>query len=154
MLLLNQCDCDEQFQVAIENYLEPFLSHFIVQSNEQAWNGLNKLSSEGKGRAHFFILDSFTNYHQASTHQIDGCIAASSVIENDGRYHSLMNYLLANVYIAQNSDVATQANQNEIEGKIILSPDGKFYRQRYSISGGSVGSYDGKRTGRLDQSCS
>ena len=148
-LLSDIINCDEQFKVAIENYLEPFLSHFIVQSNEQAWNGLNKLSSEGKGRAHFFILDSFTNYHQASTHQIDGCIAASSVIENDGRYHSLMNYLLANVYIAQNSDVATQANQNEIEGKIILSPDGKFYRQRYSISGGSVGSYDGKRTGRL-----
>lgn len=148
-LLSDIINCDEQFKVAIENYLEPFLNHFIVQSNEQAWNGLNKLSSEGKGRAHFFILDSFTNYHQASTHQIDGCIAASSVIENDGRYHSLMNYLLANVYIAQNSDVATQANQNEIEGKIILSPDGKFYRQRYSISGGSVGSYDGKRTGRL-----
>lgn len=148
-LLSDIINCDEQFKVAIENYLEPFLSHFIVQSNEQAWNGLNKLSSEGKGRAHFFILDSFTNYHQASTHQIDGCIAASSVIENDGRYHSLMNYLLANVYIAQNSDVATEANQNEIEGKIILSPDGKFYRQRYSISGGSVGSYDGKRTGRL-----
>lgn len=148
-LLSDIINCDEQYKIAIENYLEPFLNHFIVHSNEQAWNGLNKLNSEGKGRAHFFILDAFTNYHQASTHSIDGCIAATSVIENDGRYQSLMNYLLANVYIAQNSDVAAQANQNEFEGKIILSPDGKFYRQRYSISGGSVGSYDGKRTGRL-----
>nr|HNH66317.1 hypothetical protein [Bacteroidia bacterium] len=149
-LLSDIINCDEQFKVAIENYLEPFLNHFIVQSSEQAWNGLNKLNSEGKGRAHFFILDSFTSYQQTSTHQIEGCIAASTVIENDGRFQSLMNYLLANVYIAQNNDVATHANQNEIDGKIILSPDGKFYRQRYAISGGSVGSYDGKRTGRLN----
>ncbi len=148
-LLSDIINCDEQYKIAIENYLEPFLNHFIVHSNEQAWDGLNKLNSEGKGRAHFFILDAFSNYHQASTHPIEGCIAATSVIENEGRYQSLMNYLLANVYIAQNSDAASQANQNEIEGKIILSPDGKFYRQRYSISGGSVGSYDGKRTGRL-----
>jgi len=148
-LLSDIINCDEQFKVAIENYLEPFLNHFIVQSSEQAWNGLNKLNTEGKGRAHFFILDSFTSYQQTSTHQIEGCIAASTVIENDGRFQSLMNYLLANVYIAQNNDVATHANQNEIDGKIILSPDGKFYRQRYAISGGSVGSYDGKRTGRL-----
>ena len=54
--------CNEEYKVAIENYLDPFLNHFVVNTVEEAWEALHILSDSAKGRAHFFVLDMLKNY--------------------------------------------------------------------------------------------
>jgi chromosome segregation protein len=148
-LLSDIINCEEPFKIAIENYLEPFLNHFVVESSDEAWQGLHVLNNENKGRAHFFILDFLNKFNESNSHSLKGCIPALSVLETDMRFQPLLNYLLRNVFIIEDESLYHQLSSDELSNAIVLSKDGKFNRQQYTISGGSVGGYDGKRTGRL-----
>ncbi|MBK7854043.1 MAG: hypothetical protein IPJ79_03305 [Bacteroidetes bacterium] len=58
-LLSDILNCKEEYKVAIENYLEPFLNHFVVKNNSDAWEALQLLSENSKGRAHFLFWNRF-----------------------------------------------------------------------------------------------
>ncbi len=148
-LLSDIINCDDRFKVSIENYLEPFLNHFVVDNQQQAWDALEILSSQNKGRAHFFILDSLNNFRTPDRMHINGCIPAIDLVEQSPKYQQLFNFLLGHVYVLADEGNLSQLNTDDMQGAVVLSPNGKFNRQKYSISGGSVGTFDGKRTGRL-----
>ena len=59
-LLAEIISCDENYKLAIENYLEPFLNYFVVDTFNDAWAGIESLKNSAKGRANFFALESFT----------------------------------------------------------------------------------------------
>ena len=52
----------EEYRVAIENYLEPYLNYYVVQDLEEAYNAIQLLSKTQKGKANFFLLNSFKDY--------------------------------------------------------------------------------------------
>jgi len=70
-------------------------------------------------------------------------ISALSVIEVDSKYNALANHLLGNVYIAENE----LALEGDYSG-IILEKNGKYVRGKYTLTGGSVGIFEGKKIGR------
>jgi tetratricopeptide (TPR) repeat protein len=74
--------CDDEFKVTIENYLDPYLNHFVVDTMEEAWEALNVLNESAKGRAHFFVLESLKNFQSSST-SVNGCVHALDAIEKD-----------------------------------------------------------------------
>ncbi len=144
-------NCREEYKSAIENLLEPFLNHFVVNGQSDAWSALQVLNQSGKGRAHFFVLDQLNDIESNSNTQPDGCVSALSVVEFDQKYERLFNHLLGHVYIS-NEENLTQVNTGSLGKRfVILSRSGRFLRQRYSVGGGSVSSGDGRRTGRLKQ---
>ena len=148
-LVAEVINCDDEYKNAIENYLEPFLNHFIVNDTAEAWNALQILNTSSKGRAHFFVLESLRDNQPFTTNQVQGCKPALSMTDFDNKYQKLFEHLLGNVYILENSgDINTIDTSTIKSGFIILSKNGKFLRQRYSIGGGSVGAGDGKRTGK------
>lgn len=141
--------CEEDYKNAIENYLEPFLNHFIVQNTAEAWEGLQLLNSSSKGRAHFFVLDNLKEFAAPSPVHIPGCKPALSLTEYDGNYKKLFEHLLGHVYIFDESEDIQKLDTSAVPGGfIILSKNGKFLRQRYIMAGGSLGLGDGKRTGK------
>jgi chromosome segregation protein len=141
--------CDDEYKNAIENYLEPFLNHFIVQNTREAWEALQMLNTSSKGRAHFFVLDNLKSLPTPSGKDIAGCKRALSLTEFDGAYAKLFEHLLGNVYLYDGGDDISQFDTSSIEGSyILLSKNGKFLRQRYVLAGGSIGLGDGKRTGK------
>ncbi len=71
-------------------------------------------------------------------------IPSLSVIEVDEKYRSLANYLLANVFIAENEDVLKNSN-----GAVVLEKHGKYVKGKYFLAGGSVGLFEGKKIGRV-----
>jgi chromosome segregation protein len=99
------------------------------------------LDDNKKGKANFFLLDQLNgasaNAAPANT------IAALSVIEIDSKYSALANHLLGNVFIAENE----QALSGDYAG-IILEKTGKYVRGKYTLTGGSVGLFEGKKIGR------
>lgn len=140
--------CKEEYRIAIENYLEPLMNYYVVENYNEAINAVNILSNSAKGRAQFFIL---SNYDQA-INDIDpipaGYIAALSVVDVDSKYQALVSNLLKNVYLI-NDAAENDLNAAPLsEGMVLLSKSGKFNKSKHTLSGGSVGLFEGKRIGR------
>jgi chromosome segregation protein len=143
----------EDFRTAIENYLEPYLNYYVVQSLEQAYAAIRLLSNAQKGKANFFVLDAF-NDTQFETKGLVNARPAIDLIQADMQYQSLFNYLLFNVLIADNENLSEYAvntdgtSRDNREGVVYLTKSGAMSRRRFSISGGSVGLFEGKKIGR------
>ncbi len=139
--------CKEDYRIAIENYLEPFMNYYVVQDYDEAISAVNLLSSSAKGRAQFFILNNYdqvNNKHPALVEYV----RALNVVEVDRKYRGLVSYLLSNVYLIDDvgeNDLNTTPLPDNV---IILAKSGKFSKSKYSLSGGSVGLFEGKRIGR------
>ncbi len=153
--------CKEEYRVAIENYLEPLMNHYVVNTYDEAIAAINLLSNSSKGRAQFFILDNYeaapikpSPEGRASEQKISPTggdlegAPALSVVEVEVRYMPLCNYLLKNVYLVND---ATENDINGIQlpdGVVLIGKSGKFNKSKHTMAGGSVGLFEGKRIGR------
>jgi chromosome segregation protein len=133
----------EEFRAAVENVLEPYLNYYIVNNLEEGLQAVHLLDDNKKGKANFFLLDKFNEFLSSDMHQPDGTLPAMQVIEVDEQYRKLAESLLGNVFIAENEDALTNSN-----GSIVLEKTGKYVKGKYSLTGGSVGLFEGKKIGR------
>ena len=131
----------ESYRTAVENVLEPYLNYYVVNDLKEGLQAIHLLDEHKKGKANFFLLDQLTgaqaNAAPANT------IAALSVVEIDPKYAALANHLLGNVFIAEN-EAALEANHTGV----ILEKTGKYVKGKYTLTGGSVGLFEGKKIGR------
>ncbi len=138
----------EEYRAAVENVLEPYLNYYVVENLEQGLQAIQLLDSNKKGKANFFLLDKLNESENDTggfaAHKPDGTIDALSVIEVDEQFRHLANFLLRNVFIAESDDALQNSN-----GSIVLEKSGKYVKGKYSITGGSVGLFEGKKIGRV-----
>ncbi|MCX6201906.1 MAG: AAA family ATPase, partial [Bacteroidetes bacterium] len=132
----------EEFRAAVENVLEPYLNYYVVNNLQEGLQAVHLLDANQKGKANFFMLDKFADFRSESS-QPAGTFAALDVVEVDEQYKKLAQYLLSNVYIAENEDAINNSN-----GAIVLEKTGKFVKGKYTLTGGSVGLFEGKKIGR------
>jgi chromosome segregation protein len=139
--------CREEYRVAIENYLEPMMNHYVVENYEDAISAINLLSNSSRGRAQFFILDNYLK--DAFTPAVHGnWLPALSVVEVEGRYQPLCNHLLKNVYLIDDNADKGLDKQLPPDDVVLLGKSGKFNKAKLTMAGGSVGLFEGKRIGR------
>ncbi len=131
----------EQYRAAVENVLEPYLNYYVVNNLQEGLQAVHLLDENKKGKANFFLLDQFAEV--SSAHQPAGTIKALDVVEIDAQYAKLAGHLLGNVFIAENEDALKESN-----GSVILEKSGKYVKGKYSLTGGSVGLFEGKKIGR------
>ena len=135
----------EEYRAALENVLEPYLNYYVVNDLQEGLVAVHLLDANQKGKANFFLLDKLNGVPSGEheMHQIDGTIPALTVVEYDAKYASLVKYLLSNVLIAESE--ASLANSN---GHVVIEKHGKYVKGKYSLTGGSVGLFEGKKIGR------
>ena len=134
----------EEFRTALENVLEPYLNYYVVEDINEGLTAVHLLDNNKKGKANFFLLDKLNAFDTSSQHTaFEGAIPAMSVVEVDEKYKHLANYLLGNVFIAENEEALQNAN-----GHVVLEKNGKYVKGKYSLTGGSVGLFEGKKIGR------
>ncbi len=143
-LLSDLLTTDEKYRVTIENYLENYLNYYVVDTEAEAFTAIQLLSDAAKGKANFFILEHFENFSSSQAQLFSNALAATEIIEFDVKYSRLINYILDNVYIVQGE---YQDFPIQKEG-VFLSESGKYIKKKFSLSGGSVGLFEGKRIGR------
>lgn len=135
--------CEPTYRAAVENYLEAYLSYYVVQNFTEALQAIELLDQHKKGKANFFLLEQFPEQKTVAKPSNRG-ICALDVLTYDTRYQALAEYLLGDVYI-----VEEKVSVEELDGrKIWLTQDGKFVQHSYSVRGGSVGAFEGKKIGR------
>ncbi len=141
--------CKEDYRVTIESYLEPFLNYLVAEDAESAQDAIGLLNQASKGRINCFLLSDFANYQPDSPLMLPNAIPATEVIEADPQYRKLAAFLLEHVYIVNENDIAEIRTNEAAQSKaIFLSQNGKVIRTPHSISGGSVGLFEGMRIGR------
>jgi len=142
--------CKEDYRVAIENYLEPVMNHYVVDTQADAVQAIRLLSDSLKGRANFFVLEALNKGPEPGKLELvsDRLIPALSIVEVDAKYSRLCRQLLNNVYILTSGDEDELDNMMPENSIVILSGSGKFAKTRIAMAGGSVGLFEGKRIGR------
>ncbi|NII25743.1 chromosome segregation protein SMC [Pseudoflavitalea sp. X16] len=133
----------EEFRAAVENVLEPYLNYYVVNDLQEGLQAVHLLDENKKGKANFFLLDKLNGNGEGVAHQPEGTIPAMQVIEVDAQYRQLAEHLLGQVFIAENEEALQNSN-----GSIVLEKHGKYVKGKYSLTGGSVGMFEGKKIGR------
>ncbi len=137
----------EEFRAAVENVLEPYLNYYVVNNLGEGLKAVHLLDEHKKGKANFFLLDKLNAAIQhndtSPLHHMPDTIPAMHVIEVEEKYQKLAECLLGNVFIAENEDALANSN-----GTVILEKHGKYVKGQYSLTGGSVGIFEGKKIGR------
>ncbi len=144
-LLSDVLSTSEEYRVAIENYLEPYLNYYIVDHESEAYEAINILSDASKGKANFFILDSFEKFASSPVEMYPpNSFPATQIIEFDPKYTKLMSFMLDKVYFYEGDVKNIPAEDNNT----FITKSGKVTKRKFSLSGGSVGLFEGKKIGR------
>ena len=140
----------EEYRTALENVLEPYLSYYVVNNLQEGLQAVRLLDENKKGKANFFLLDKIQSQdfqdseETREAHKLEGAIPALSVIDVEEKYKKLAEHLLGNVFIADNEEALQNSN-----GFVVIEKNGKYVKGKYSLTGGSVGLFEGKRIGRV-----
>jgi chromosome segregation protein len=70
------------------------------------------------------------------------------ILDVEEKYRGLCAHLLRNVYIVTEDQDRTPWLQSDNKSFVFISQNGKYCKTRHTLSGGSVGLFDGKRIGR------
>jgi chromosome segregation protein len=134
----------EEYRAAVENVLEPYLNYYVVNNLGEGLQAVHLLDNNKKGKANFFLLDKVNDSSVAvPDHQPEGSIPAMEVIEVDEQYRKLAQKLLGSVFIADDESALENSN-----GFVVLEKHGKYVKGSYTLTGGSVGLFEGKKIGR------
>src|SRR5690606_32151066 len=98
--------CKEEYRVAIENYLEPVMNHYVVQQQEEAVQAIRLLNDASRGRANFFVLEAVEHLPvpKPTPAPNDQLIPALDIISIESQYLPLCRILLNNVYLLKSAD--------------------------------------------------
>ena len=143
-LLSDLIVCEQEYKALIESYLEPYMNFFVVETVDDALEAIQLLNNQNKGRANFIILSEIEDLEASPTVSTPKYKAACEVVSAAEEYHNLVRYILQEVYIAQDSSLEF----NSYDNRTIIMKDGSVIKKPLSISGGSVGLFDGNRIGR------
>jgi chromosome segregation protein len=151
-LLSDVLYCQPEYRVAVENFLEPYLNYYIAPSVADAAEAIQRLSKNQRGRANFFILSENKKAGVNYTNTNTDWTQALSIVECDKAYLPVFEQILQNVFIVTQDKKAQyfeqNINENLPETVVLLSSDGAFTKGEHTLSGGSVGLFEGKRIGR------
>lgn len=142
-LLSDVVTCPAAYRVSVENFLSPYMNYYVVDTAADAWEAINLLSDAARGKAHFFVLDQLADFTPTPVETVDHAVAAVTVAECDPHYVRLIEYLLNNAYITDAEFVLPKP-----DARTYITQDGRVIQRPHSLSGGSVGAFEGKRIGR------
>ena len=138
-------NCPDSYRIALENFLEPYLSYYVVPSRKDAILSVHMLADATKGRANFFILEELETYKTQNPLIFTQAEAALDVVDFPPKFRKLAAFLLDRVYFVPNED---DLPEELPEQATFLTQAGNLSRKRFIISGGSLGLFEGKRLGR------
>ncbi len=161
-LVTDIINIDEKYKMALESVLEPFLNHYVVQSETEAYLAMKLLSENHKGKSSFLILDRLQAYQSKEPEELEDALPAISLVEYDPVYEKLVSYLLDDIYITNKTIPFTAAASTEtpvLFGELswdwsqhtVVSISGAMTKRRFSLSGGSTSVLEGNKIGKALQ---
>jgi len=145
ILLSDILDVEEQYKAPIELYLENYLNHFVVSNLAEALHGITLLKNAQQGKANFFLLDRIEKTQETKKLSDHKFVRAIDVIKIENKSKTLLENLLSKVYIFSGEPDELKETDQDI---VIISSTGTYLKHGFTIAGGSVGLFEGKKIGR------
>jgi chromosome segregation protein len=143
-LLSDILSCEEAYRAAIEQYLEPYMNYYVVQNAQEALWAIALLQDAQKGKANFFVLSQYQNPKSKVSATLVQAKAALDLVQYEPSYAPLVEALLGELYIIEEAEIdAALAAKGTF-----ITRNGRLLKRQGSLSGGSVGAFEGKRIGR------
>src|SRR5690606_26297825 len=120
--------CQENYRVAIENYLEPYMNYYVVDDIVDALTAIQLLNDSSKGKAGFFVLNAVKTADKEALLIDDNLIPALTIIDVEKKYLNLCKQLLKNVYFERENTTALQDHQLSDTDLVILDKHGLFIK--------------------------
>ncbi len=146
-LLSDLIYCQENYRVAIENFLEPYLNYYVTDTLIQAHDAVRLLNNAQKGKANFFVMEAFKDVKTENAVPIPNAVRALDFVEFEPKHATLWSYLLENVWIIKD-DTIDLLDKKTLTNQTVLANSGGIVHRAYSVYGGSVGLFEGKKIGR------
>ena len=144
-LLSDVITTPETYKVAFENFLDPYLSYYVVPTRKDAILAVHMLADAAKGRANFFILEELEHYKASNPLLFTQAQAALDLVEVAPEYRKLAAFLLDKVYMVETENDVPEELPDQT---VFLTRAGNLSRRKFVLSGGSLGLFEGKRLGR------
>lgn len=140
---------DDTIRAAVELYLEPYLNYYVVQTRTEAVAAIKLLRDAQKGKASFFILEDIkaVALNDQILEQDGSIIPCLDYIQLKDEYKDLLHLIFKEVYVYRGEETDPQFDE-VYKDKTIIDYRGFFIRKSSSLSGGSVGLFEGKKLGR------
>lgn len=142
-LLTDIISTTDNYKIAIETFLEPYLNYFVVNNKFEALEAINLLRKSQKGKANFFILENIEPVEKKSI-EIPHYIKALDVVNFDNKYEKLIAEIFHNVFISPAEMDETSLHDDAV----VIDKSGSMIAGKMKISGGSIGLFEGKKIGR------
>ena len=139
-----------EYRIALESVLDQYLNYFVVENIEEAAQAVRLLENGKKGKANFLLLDKVAAMDEIEEMDsmvappfLERAVSALDVVEVEPRYQRLAKHLLSEVYIISDLPENTYG-----DGYILVDKSGRCKSTEFTVSGGSVGLFEGNKIGR------
>lgn len=128
---------ESKFEKAIEAGIPGNLQDIIVKDKETAKKAINYLSEKKVGRASFLALDLIKPNKKEFKQNISGVLGiAADLVEIDNKYKKVIDFVLGNLLIVENIDVAINIINNNLFSGNVVTLSGELMSSRGRITGG------------------
>lgn len=131
----------KEYSVAVETALGNALQNIIVETEADAKRAINSLKSSGSGRATFLPVNSVKArpFTEKGYEDMFGFVGkANEIVECDGKFREIIDYLLGAVVIAEDIDAAVAIAKKFNYHFKVVSLDGQVINAGGSLTGGSL----------------
>lgn len=136
-VLISLLNFDLKYQKAIEAAMPGNLQDIVVRDKEVAKKAINFLKEKKVGRASFLALDLIKSYKREFKENFAGvCGVASDIVQMDKKYSKVLDFVLGNILIVENIDVATKILNAGSFGGNIVTLVGELLSSRGRMTGG------------------
>ena len=131
----------ERYMKAVEAGVPGNIQDIIVSTSEVAKRAINLLKEKKVGRASFLALDTIkVGAKKDIKLNIDGVIGlASELVETSERYKIVVDFILGNLLVVKNMDVALKIIKNSMFSGNVVTLGGELLSSRGRITGGDSG---------------
>lgn len=131
----------EKYEKAIEAGVPGNIQDIVVSTSEVAKKAINILKEKKAGRASFLALDTIkVNPKKDFNLNLPGIIGlASNLVETEARYKIVVDFILGNLLVVENIDVALKILKNNLFGGNVVTLSGELMSARGRITGGDSG---------------
>ncbi|MGL5232948.1 MAG: chromosome segregation protein SMC [Fusobacteriaceae bacterium] len=128
----------EGLEKAVEASIAGSLQDIVVESADVAKKGVQLLKDSKAGRASFLALDTIkVNNNKKTISKGDGIVGiASDLVTSDEKYKIVVEYLLGNLLVVDNIEVALDILKKGTHGGNIVTLAGELLGSRGRITGG------------------
>ncbi len=134
-------EVEEKYKITVENYLQPYLNHFIVEDLQTAFELAEELTKAKQGKVNCLVLELIPEVPEESSEDA-GLIPLKNIVKLPEKYKKLARFLLHNAYVFS-KEIPEKLPRNIA----LLHPDGKWCIRPPELHGGEITLFEGKTLG-------